>query len=264
MGSAGRTDKIVSFVLIGIGAVLLAVTIMIDGSQTIALPLVFLMLGFVFFILVYYIKQKWYWAPILYIPGSLLLAFGIIFLLNVLTNDWSAWSYAWLLLVAGLGLGIILASRQQPWPQVVGLTGLGLLIFGITFFALFGAIAGGLFIQVMAPILLIIGGLALRWLRLETVLPEQIKQRLNRSNHQQIDASKTPDQSALIEPLSTRELEVLYLVDQGHTNQEIALKLSVAPSTVKTHINNIYGKLDVKTRVQAVHRARDLGLLDRS
>jgi LuxR family maltose regulon positive regulatory protein len=66
----------------------------------------------------------------------------------------------------------------------------------------------------------------------------------------------------LVEPLSVRELEVLRLIDAGLSNQQIADKLSVAPSTVKTHINNIYGKLGVQTRVQAVTRARELNLLD--
>jgi DNA-binding CsgD family transcriptional regulator len=261
MRSSGKTGQIASFVLIGIGAVLLAMTIFVDGSLNIALPLVFLMLGCAFFILVSAVGQKWFWAALLYIPGSLLLAFGVIFLLNVLTNDWNAWAYAWLLLVAGLGLGMLLANRQQTWPQVISLVGFSLLVSGITFFALFGAITGGLFIQVMAPILLILGGLVLYWLRLETILPKNIMQRLKISSGAQVDTGKIPQQAVLIEPLSARELEVLYLVNQGLTNQEIALNLNVAPSTVKTHINNIYGKLDVKTRVQAVHRARELGLL---
>jgi LuxR family transcriptional regulator, maltose regulon positive regulatory protein len=63
-----------------------------------------------------------------------------------------------------------------------------------------------------------------------------------------------------VEPLSARELEVLQLVDQGLSNQEIAARLNIAASTVKTHINNIYSKLEVQTRTQAIRRARDLGL----
>jgi LuxR family maltose regulon positive regulatory protein len=66
----------------------------------------------------------------------------------------------------------------------------------------------------------------------------------------------------LVEPLSPRELEVLRLVDNGLSNAEIAGRLVLASSTVKTHINNIYGKLDVQTRLQAVKRARELGLLE--
>jgi LuxR family maltose regulon positive regulatory protein len=67
--------------------------------------------------------------------------------------------------------------------------------------------------------------------------------------------------SALIEPLSERELEVLRLIAAGLSNREIAEKLFVAVSTVKTHINNIYRKLDVSKRTQAMARARELNLL---
>jgi len=65
----------------------------------------------------------------------------------------------------------------------------------------------------------------------------------------------------LVEPLSERELEVLRMIAEGLSNQEIADRLVVAPSTVKTHINNLYGKLGVNSRVQAATRARELNLL---
>jgi LuxR family maltose regulon positive regulatory protein len=65
----------------------------------------------------------------------------------------------------------------------------------------------------------------------------------------------------LAEPLTERELEVLHLVAAGLSNQEIAQELVIALSTVKSHINHIYGKLGAKSRVQAVSRAQALGLL---
>ncbi len=65
----------------------------------------------------------------------------------------------------------------------------------------------------------------------------------------------------LLEPLSEREFEVLHLIAAGLSNREIADELVVAVSTVKTHLNNIYRKLDVSSRTQAVARARDLQLL---
>ncbi len=65
----------------------------------------------------------------------------------------------------------------------------------------------------------------------------------------------------LPEPLSGRELEVLALISAGKFNRQIAKKLFVAQSTVKTHIKNIYGKLDAHTRTQAPTRAKELGLL---
>ena len=70
-----------------------------------------------------------------------------------------------------------------------------------------------------------------------------------------------PFSLSLIEPLTDRELEVLRLIADGHSNQAIADTLVVALSTVKRHINNIYGKLDVESRTQALHRARELQLL---
>ncbi len=66
---------------------------------------------------------------------------------------------------------------------------------------------------------------------------------------------------ALVEALSERELEVLRLVAQGRSNQQIARDLVVATGTVKKHINNIFAKLDVESRTQAVARARELKLL---
>jgi LuxR family transcriptional regulator, maltose regulon positive regulatory protein len=65
----------------------------------------------------------------------------------------------------------------------------------------------------------------------------------------------------LIEPLTGRELEVLHLMAQGNTNQEIAGKLIVASGTIKAHAANIYRKLDAANRTEAVTRARQLGIL---
>jgi LuxR family maltose regulon positive regulatory protein len=65
----------------------------------------------------------------------------------------------------------------------------------------------------------------------------------------------------LVEPLSERELEVLQLVAAGLTNPEIASRLFLSVNTVKRHSYNIYGKLGVHSRTQAVARARSLGIL---
>ncbi len=68
-----------------------------------------------------------------------------------------------------------------------------------------------------------------------------------------------PTSPDLAEMLNERELEVLRLIAQGHSNREIADRLVVALSTVKWHINNLYGKLGVSTRTQALVRANELG-----
>ncbi len=76
-------------------------------------------------------------------------------------------------------------------------------------------------------------------------------------------AFETPALSAqpLVEPLSQRELEVLHLIAQGLSNQEICQRLFLALSTVKGHNRNIFGKLQVQRRTEAIARARELGLL---
>jgi LuxR family maltose regulon positive regulatory protein len=65
----------------------------------------------------------------------------------------------------------------------------------------------------------------------------------------------------LVEPLTERELEILGLIDEGCSNQEIARRLVITLHTVKKHNSNIYAKLGVNSRTQAVARARQLRLL---
>jgi LuxR family maltose regulon positive regulatory protein len=64
-----------------------------------------------------------------------------------------------------------------------------------------------------------------------------------------------------IEPLTTREREVLELITEGLSNQEIAAQLFIATSTVKGYVHSIFRKLEVDSRTKAVVRARELHLV---
>ena len=64
----------------------------------------------------------------------------------------------------------------------------------------------------------------------------------------------------MVQPLSERELEVLRLIAEGLTNQEIAARLYISLKTVKVHTCNMYGKLGVDNRTHAVAKARALGI----
>jgi DNA-binding NarL/FixJ family response regulator len=74
----------------------------------------------------------------------------------------------------------------------------------------------------------------------------------------QVSTSTT---SAIAEPLSGREGEILNLIARGRANKDIARTLSIAPETVKSHVKRIFTKLDVERRAQAVARAQSLGLV---
>jgi ATP/maltotriose-dependent transcriptional regulator MalT len=83
-----------------------------------------------------------------------------------------------------------------------------------------------------------------------------------RKNVQQALLPFEAKQEALKETgISRREYEVLQLMAQGNSNQEIADKLFVSLNTVKTHSANLYAKLDAKRRTQAIQRAKGLRLL---
>jgi LuxR family maltose regulon positive regulatory protein len=97
------------------------------------------------------------------------------------------------------------------------------------------------------------------------IAPEYVRRLLAAFPVAETEQTGPPDtpapQSDLIEPLSERELQVLELIAEGLTNPEIAARLFLALNTVKAHCGNIYGKLDVHSRTQAVARAQALGLL---
>lgn len=111
-----------------------------------------------------------------------------------------------------------------------------------------------------------------RWYRYHTLFAEVLRAELRRAagprrlaelrqraGQWQLaeDGSETP----LVEPLTARERAVLELIAVGATNPEIAERLTIAVSTVKAHINSIFGKLDARSRTQAVAHARKRGLV---
>jgi LuxR family maltose regulon positive regulatory protein len=81
------------------------------------------------------------------------------------------------------------------------------------------------------------------------------------SNLSTYSSQALPNNQLLIEPLTKRELELLELIEQGCTNQDIANRLVISIPTVKRHISNIYSKLGAKNRTQAISLGKELNLL---
>jgi LuxR family maltose regulon positive regulatory protein len=77
----------------------------------------------------------------------------------------------------------------------------------------------------------------------------------------QVPSSTVRHPSSLFEPLTPRELDILHFLSEGLTNPEIAERLFISLATVKSHTRNLYGKLEVHSRQEAVTAAQQLGLL---
>jgi LuxR family maltose regulon positive regulatory protein len=99
--------------------------------------------------------------------------------------------------------------------------------------------------------------------RLTAALPLPVGQLL--ADHHPVERHAGPTAAQLEDglpiSLSAREMEVLKLIAEGKSNQEISAQLYLALNTVKRHAYNIFAKLEVRKRTQAVSRARQLGLL---
>ncbi|MCB0661238.1 MAG: DNA-binding response regulator [Saprospiraceae bacterium] len=92
------------------------------------------------------------------------------------------------------------------------------------------------------------------WAGLKLTNPKQVIQ---------ASEEKAGDPEAMLAEygISNREFEVLQLMAKGHSNQEIADELFLSLNTIKTHSTNLFSKLDVKRRTQAVDKAKSIGIL---
>jgi len=103
----------------------------------------------------------------------------------------------------------------------------------------------------------------LRLAQTQGIAPHYITSLLLASGEQPSASSALPipRSAVMVEPLTERELEVLQLIAAGASNEEIAEQLVISIGTVKRHVSNIFGKLTVSSRTQAVARAQALELL---
>lgn len=249
-------------ILIGLSLLLLVLSFIPGWSERADPAILFLVLSAGFILCILNFRTEWHWRFWLAAPAGLFAAMGLVFTMNAVTGSSQAWAYGWLLCVAGLAGGFALAARWGGYAPIFYTAGLQTALGALALFAIFGAIAGGALMRVVALLLLAAEGvLLLRRGSRSAGNPESpLQVTLSSAAKKPADAESAPLEP-LVEPLSKREIEVLQAIEAGLTNQEIAAQLVIAPSTVKTHINNIYAKLGAQTRTQAVRRARDLGLL---
>ena len=86
---------------------------------------------------------------------------------------------------------------------------------------------------------------------------------INRKKNPEVNPNTEINQTKIKElNISKREYELLDLISKGFSNQEIADKLFISIPTVKTHLSNLFSKLNVQRRTQAIHKAKELKIIN--
>lgn len=161
MEITNRTLAIVGTVLIGVGLLFFGLNFIPGWTLAMTWPVIFFVLAAGFFVPPFLFPSQRQWMAGLFIPGAVLLSLGIIFLYTTISLDWSAWAFAWLLIVAGVGLGLMLAGLYGNWGSGVVTVGVWMLLVNVALFALFGALFGGPALKLAAPFVLTLAGIVL-------------------------------------------------------------------------------------------------------
>ena len=122
-------------------------------------PAIFFLIAACFFLPVFLWPDSRHGLAALYIPGSVFLSLGLIFTYATLTQDWVVWAYGWLLIVAGAGLGLLLASVVGKWGKKSFWVGLWMLAISTGLFGLFATLFGGPVIKIIGAVLVILIGI---------------------------------------------------------------------------------------------------------
>jgi len=159
MDNVNRGTVVLGAFLVAIGAIFLVLNLIpgVDMGKT--WPVIFFFLATAFYLPAFLWQGARRGLGGLFIPGSILLVLGLIFVYDVLTGDWASWAYAWLLIPAGVGLGLTLGSAVGGWGRGPAQTGLWLMGVDVGLFALIATIFGGNpAIRTFGPLVIILAG----------------------------------------------------------------------------------------------------------
>lgn len=156
-----RGTLVLAIFLIGLGVLFLALNLIPGWSARISWPLIFFVLAAGFMLPPIVFPRLRAGLAALFIPGAILAAMGLIFIYNVLSEDWNAWAYAWLLLSTGSGAGLALASWYGRWGKGATTAGIWVMIASGAVFAFFGFIFGSALMKTFSAVLLILFGLGM-------------------------------------------------------------------------------------------------------
>lgn len=161
MNTNNRLYLVMGILLFVLGAVFLAFNFIPGLTFRSTWPLIFLIIAVAFYAPVLIWPGARRGLSALFIPGSIFLVLGLIFLYNTLSHDWVSWAYAWILIPGSVGLGMALASWIGQWHNDVTSVGIWMGLVSLALFAFFAAIFGGLIIKTIGAGVLIVSGILL-------------------------------------------------------------------------------------------------------
>ncbi|MHC1739541.1 MAG: hypothetical protein AB9897_00340 [Anaerolineaceae bacterium] len=147
--------------LVLLGALFICINLVSGFVLVKTWPLVFFVIAFAFFLPGLAWPESRKGLAALFIPGTITFVLGAIFLFNTLTNYWAVWAYAWILIPASVGLGLLLAAWIGKWDRGVFLVGIWIALISLAVFAVFAALFGNLALKFIGAGVLVLMGIAM-------------------------------------------------------------------------------------------------------
>jgi hypothetical protein len=158
MNDSNRGSLLAGIILLALGAILIVLNL-IPGVRTHEFwPLIFVIGGIGFFLPVFLWPSSRHGLAGLFIPGTIILVLGLLFLYNTISYDWGVWVFGWMLIPAATGFGIYLGAAYGDWGDASKQTGLWIGVIGLALFSFFAAIFGTPFIRYLGSFFLIVTG----------------------------------------------------------------------------------------------------------
>jgi hypothetical protein len=159
MRSTNYSAIALSVILIGLGLTFLVFNFIPGFTISRAWPIILIIVAIGFFLPPVAWPAARRSLSAFFIPGCILLILGVLFLYNTLTRDWTTWAYVWMLIPAGVGLGLALASHFGAWGKASTQVGIWMLLISVAVFSLFTTLLGTSVLKIVGAFLLIAAGL---------------------------------------------------------------------------------------------------------
>ena len=142
MNETNRGSLIAGVGLVLLGAVFVVINLIPGSTIRYTWPVIFFVIAFAFFLPGLAWPDSRAGLAALFIPATILAVLGAIFLFNTISGNWAVWAFAWILLPASVGLGLMFAAQAGKWSHGVWLVGIWMALISMAIFAVFAALFG--------------------------------------------------------------------------------------------------------------------------